>query len=118
MRRRPTASASAPVTMFQPARPALIWSSEPKQRARLYGSVYVVDAVAARMRLVIIANADGSVIGSSRTMTEGWTLGPVFSASARNSRSNLPHSLVRAICVSSGIFSARACASGNRQPLT
>ena len=40
------ASAPAVVTMFQPARPPLTWSSEAKRRARLNGSLYVVEAVA------------------------------------------------------------------------
>ena len=40
------ASGPAVVTTFQPARPPLTWSSEANRRARLYGSLYVVDAVA------------------------------------------------------------------------
>jgi hypothetical protein len=40
------ARSPAEVTMFQPARPPLMWSSEVNQRARLYGSLKPVDAVA------------------------------------------------------------------------
>ena len=53
--------------MFQPARPPLRWSSEANSRARLYGSVYVVEAVAIRpIRSVAAASADSQVNGSSR----------------------------------------------------
>ena len=53
--------------MFQPARPPLMWSSEPNWRARLNGSVYVVEAVAiSPIRLVTAAMAASAVIGSSQ----------------------------------------------------
>jgi hypothetical protein len=39
-------SAPAEVTMFQPARPPLTWSTEASRRARLYGSLYVEETVA------------------------------------------------------------------------
>ena len=45
--------------MFQPARPLLRWSSEANSRARLYGSLYVVEAVAiSPIRSVAAAIAD------------------------------------------------------------
>ena len=39
-------SGVAEVTMFQPARPPLTWSTDARRRARLYGSLYVDDTVA------------------------------------------------------------------------
>jgi hypothetical protein len=92
------AARPAVVTMFQPARPPLTWSREAKRRARLYGSLYVVDAVAiSPIRLVAAARMASRTVGSS------WPAGrnsmPCHSAgpSARNSESSRPRS---AICAS------------------
>jgi hypothetical protein len=59
------ASSVAVVTMFHPARPLLTWSREANRRARLYGELYEVDAVAmSPMRSVTPANTVSSVRGS------------------------------------------------------
>ena len=57
-------------TTFQPERPLLIRSNVANLRARLYGSLYVVDAVVTRPTwLVTMASAGSNVIGSSSTMS-------------------------------------------------
>jgi hypothetical protein len=53
------------VTMFQPARPLLRWSSVAKRRARSHGDEYVVEAVASRPTwLVVGTSAASRSIGS------------------------------------------------------
>ena len=85
--------------MFQPARPPLTTSSEAKRRARLKGSLYVVDAVAIRpIRLVAIAIAVSSTVGSiapegRRPMSPQST-----GVSAKKTESSLPRSAIRASC--------------------
>jgi len=62
--------------MFQAARPLLMWSIEANCRARLKGSVYVVEAVAmSPTRLVDTANAASTVIGSSQ-VRGAWATSP------------------------------------------
>ena len=59
-------SGVAEVTMFQPARPPLTWSTDANLRARLYGSLYVDDTVAiSPIRLVCCDSAVSRVSGSS-----------------------------------------------------
>src|SRR3954451_15851094 len=66
---RPKLAAScgvAEVTMFQPARPPLTWSTDASRRARLYGSLYVDDTVAmSPILLVCCDSAVNRVSGSS-----------------------------------------------------
>jgi len=53
------------VTIFQPARPLLTWSSAENRRAKLYGELYDVDAVAMRPTCsVTSAKAVSKVNGS------------------------------------------------------
>jgi len=59
------ASTPAVVTIFQPARPLLTWSSAENRRAKLYGELYDVDAVAMRPTCsVTSAKAVSKVNGS------------------------------------------------------
>ena len=84
--------------MFQPARPPERWSSEANFRARWYGSLYVVDAVAiSPMWTVDAASADSSVSGSKWLWELCFTLPHNATPSARNSESSLPRSAVRAM---------------------
>lgn len=85
------------VTMFQPARPRLMWSSEQNCRARLKGSVWLVEAVPMRpMRLVACAIAPNAVIGSSHRRAELPISGGRFRTSARKIELKQAASAVRA----------------------
>ncbi len=89
--------------MFQAARPALRWSIEANFRAMWKGSLYVVDAVAARpMCVVCTARADSSVSGSNwrkrpqRLNSSALRYGVRMpTPSATKNMSNLPRSAVR-----------------------
>jgi hypothetical protein len=59
---------SAEVTMFQPARPWLAWSSVERRAARSYGWLKVVDIVATRPMLSVCpATAASAISGSGRS---------------------------------------------------
>jgi hypothetical protein len=83
--------------MFHPARPPLTWSSEAKRRARLYGELYVVDAVAIRPTCSVavastVSSVSGSITPAGRCATSPHSAG----LSARKSESKVPRSAVRA----------------------
>ncbi len=103
--------------MFQPARPPLTWSSVAKRRARLKGSLYDVDAVAmSPMRVVAIAIAVSSTVGSSAPAGRLPTSPKRAGESAKNTESIRPRSAVRASstkCRTSVLL--RASLSGSRQ---
>lgn len=62
------------MTRFHAARPSLRWSSEASFRATWYGSLYVVDTVAASpMCSVRCESAPSSVKGSVRMFTT-WSM--------------------------------------------
>ncbi|SOR81827.1 hypothetical protein SCNRRL3882_5279 [Streptomyces chartreusis NRRL 3882] len=66
-------------------------------RARLYGELYEVEAVAIRpMCSVAVASAVSSVIGSSAPAGRWATLPHSCGPSARNSESKVPCSAIRA----------------------
>src|SRR3954468_4764875 len=94
----------AVVTMFQPARPLEIQSSDANLRAMLYGSLYVVEAVATRPILsVTAASAESNVIGSKLAMycaerdTASMFASRTAGLSARKIIANRPRSAVFAI---------------------
>ncbi len=81
------------MTTFQPARPPLTWSTLANRRARLYGSLYVVDAVAiSPIREVAAAIAVSSTVGSSEPAGRRPTLPNSTGESAKKIESNLPRS--------------------------
>ncbi len=87
------ASAAAVVTTFQPARPPLMVSSVANRRARLYGSSYVVDAVATRpTRSVTAAIAASSSVGSRVSAGRRATELIRDGLSAKNTESMSPRS--------------------------
>jgi hypothetical protein len=78
-------------------RPALRWSSEEKYRARLYGSVRVVETVPmSPMCSVVAASAESSVSGSKLRAALCRMSGKAATPSARKTESNRPRSAVRA----------------------
>jgi hypothetical protein len=91
------ASAPAVVTTFQPARPPLTTSADAKRRARLKGSLYVVDAVAiSPIFSVAAATAVRSTVGSSFPAGRRPTLPKITGESAKKTESNVPRSAMRA----------------------
>ena len=92
-------SGVAEVTMFQPARPPLTWSTDASRRARLYGSLYVDDTVAiSPIRLVCCDSAVSRVSGSSWPGGRNSPLPVSAGPSARNSESNFASSASWASC--------------------
>ncbi len=84
--------------MFQAIRPLVTWSAEASRRARLYGSLNVVDAVPISPRCSVAAAIPVSrTVGSSAF--HGWIPGSESSDgwSARNSASSVPRSAMRAM---------------------
>ena len=85
--------------MFTAARPPLIWSSDAKRRARLYGSLKVVEAVATRpTRSVTAAIAASTTVGSSEFHGRAPASGPMATPSARKIASSVPRSATCAQC--------------------
>ena len=76
--------------MFHPARPFETWSTEASRRARAYGSLYVVDAVAIRPILVVAAaTAVRTVNGSNCPDARNSPVPMATEPSARKIESNL-----------------------------
>ncbi len=91
------AAGVAVVTTFHPARPPETWSTEAKRRARLYGSLYVVDAVAiSPIREVAAASAVSTTVGSSEPEGRLPMSPHRAGASAKNTESSRPRSAMRA----------------------
>ena len=104
--------------MFQPARPSLTWSSDANLRARLYGSLNVVDAVPmSPIRWVAIAIAVSSTVGSSERGARWRTRSASTGPSARNTASKPAFSAICAICTKCRTW-MNACGSlpGSRHP--
>ena len=110
------------VTTFHPARPPVMWSSEPNWRAMVKGSLKLVLAVATSpIRSVTAAMAPSTVTGSKRAAravraSSSGGSGHTAKRSPRKTTSSLPRSAVRAISrYRSRLWTSSLRLSGSRQ---
>ena len=105
------------MTTFSATRPWLMWSTEAKRRARLNGSLKVVEAVPIKPTCsVTAASAVSSTVGS-RDWNGCSGAGPDNATpSERKTASKVPRSAIRAMSWKNSTWTKDAGSSSTRQP--